>query len=225
MKRMHAALCAALALAVGRDAPHDQTLRDYRAVSLAGFTVLVSPDTQADPATWERLEWRLEDTLREARAALPPHARRELAGVRIWVEGSRATADAFHTAYYIRRAAPAGVASRGDILITQPQAFIQGFGQGNVLLHELAHAFDDRQYGMQNPAVQAAFEQARRAGLYQNGEWTPYAVTNAREYFAELSSAYFLRMSAPPLDRARLKRLDPAGYAAIEAAWSGEADR
>lgn len=98
MKRLHAALCAALALAVGRDAPSDQTLRHYRAMTLAGFTVLVSPDTQADPATWDRLEWRLEDALREARAALPPHARRELAGVRIWIEGSRATADRFHTA-------------------------------------------------------------------------------------------------------------------------------
>lgn len=115
------------------------------------------------------------------------------------------------------------MSSRGDILLTQPQDFIQGFGRGNVLLHELAHAFDDRRYGMQNPAVQAAFEQARREGLYQDGEWTPYAVTNAREYFAELSSAYFLRMTAPPLDRARLRRLDPAGYAAIEAAWAGAA--
>ncbi|MDK2013107.1 MULTISPECIES: hypothetical protein [Deinococcus] len=140
--------------------------------------------------------------------------------MRIWVEGSRATADRFHTVFYIRRSAPAGVSSRGDILLTQPQDFIQGFGQGNVLLHELAHAFDDLQYGMQNPAVQAAFEQARRAGLYQNGEWTPYALANSREYFAELSSAYFL--SFPPLDRARLKRLDPVGYAAIEVAWGPE---
>ncbi|AKH17975.1 hypothetical protein [Deinococcus soli (ex Cha et al. 2016)] len=76
MKRLYAALCAAVALAVSGDATSDQTLRDYRAVTLAGFTVLVSPATQADLATWERLEWRLADTLREAKAALPPQAQR-----------------------------------------------------------------------------------------------------------------------------------------------------
>ena len=105
-------------------------------------------------------------------------------------------------------------------MFTQPENFIRGFGTGNLMLHELAHAFDDRRHALKHPAVLAAFEQARQAGLYQNGEQSPYLLANAREYFAELSGAYWLGLHAPPLERARLQRLDPAGYAAIKAAWA-----
>jgi hypothetical protein len=39
------------------------------------------------------------------------------------------------------------------------------------------------------------------------------------EYFAELSEAYFWVNDFYPFVRAELREHDPAGYAAVEAAW------
>ncbi|GGB64254.1 hypothetical protein [Deinococcus soli (ex Cha et al. 2016)] len=109
-------LSLVLAATVSGDAVSDQTLRDYRAVTLQGFTVLIAPEIQAQPLIWDRLEWRLEDQLRETRAALPPHALRDLADVRIWVLDAGRNVGDPRAAFYLRQATPGtprtGVTSR-----------------------------------------------------------------------------------------------------------------
>ncbi|MDR6219488.1 hypothetical protein [Deinococcus soli (ex Cha et al. 2016)] len=155
-------LSLVLAATVSGDAVSDQTLRDYRAVTLQGFTVLIAPEIQAQPLIWDRLEWRLEDQLRETRAALPPHALRDLADVRIWVLDAGRNVGDPRAAFYLRQATPGDASNRGDITVSQPDAFVEHFAQQNVMLHELAHAFDDRRHGMKNTAVQAAFTDATR---------------------------------------------------------------
>lgn len=56
--------------------------------------------------------------------------------------------------------ARAGISSRGDIMFTQPENFIRGFGTGNLMLHELAQPFDDRRHGLKHPAGYAAIKAA-----------------------------------------------------------------
>ena len=93
-----------------------------------------------------------------------------------------------------------------------------------VILHELAHAYhymaiqyDDR--------IKKVFDVILRAGLYANvrrGFDTyhhGYALTNYKEYFAELSTMYFGHNSYYPYDRADLKNYDPIGYKMIEDLW------
>ena len=63
---------------------------------------------------------------------------------------------------------------------------------------------------------------------YVNGQLLEaYATTNAAEYYAELTEAYFATGLPPdgwfndfyPFDGAQLLEHDPVGYAAVEAAW------
>ena len=51
-----------------------------------------------------------------------------------------------------------------------------------------------------------------------------YALTNAKEYFAELTEAYYGFNDFYPFNREQLQAFDPAGYALVEQAW-GEGAR
>jgi hypothetical protein len=62
-------------------------------------------------------------------------------------------------------------------------------------------------------------------GLYakvkylDRGERKAYATTDEKEYFAELSEAYFGRNDFFPFDRDELKAHDAAGYELMTRAW------
>ncbi|MEM9463433.1 MAG: zinc-dependent peptidase [Myxococcota bacterium] len=97
--------------------------------------------------------------------------------------------------------------------------------QPAVVLHELTHAWDHQHHGYAQPAVLDAYDQAMAAGLYDAVEYVDgqileaYATTNAAEYFAELTEAYFWMNDFYPFVRADLAAHDPVGLAAVEQAW------
>ena len=80
----------------------------------------------------------------------------------------------------------------------------------NFALHELAHAYHDRELaeGYGNPTVIECFERAKAAGNYERvqrqdakGRLTmdrAYALTNPQEYFAEVTESFFLGMTSSP---------------------------
>jgi hypothetical protein len=97
--------------------------------------------------------------------------------------------------------------------------------QPAMVLHELSHAWDHQRNGFAHPDVLAAYDGAMQAGLYDAVEYIDgqileaYATTNAAEYFAELSEAYYWSNDFEPFVRDELATFDPQGMAAIEAAW------
>lgn len=84
-----------------------------------------------------------------------------------------------------------------------------------LLLHEIAHAVHHHVFDYENPVIKAAYAQAMSQGLYANR----YAATDAKEYFAELSCAYFNHLHYPPKTREELKSYDPTGYRMMELTW------
>jgi hypothetical protein len=97
--------------------------------------------------------------------------------------------------------------------------------QPYALLHEMAHA-----YHFQHPELDAAilraYDNAKAAGLYRKvtRDHRPelqeaYAISNHREYFAELSEAYFGENDFFPYHRAELRQYDAQGYAMLESVW------
>jgi len=212
----------------------DRELAEFTAVRIAGFTGLLSPAFQADAELQGRALWRLEEQLGAAVSALPPAQRERLRSVRIWVDpGPQAQEGATFapTAWYISRRA-AGIPGfpyrnqAGSIVVSNLTAFIRDHGRYNVMLHELAHAYDDRELGFSHPGVLAAFESARQSQRYasiHNDAGTmaaeSYANARAAEYFAELTVAYFASRPTTPHNRAELRTFDPQGYRAIRSAW------
>lgn len=95
-----------------------------------------------------------------------------------------------------------------------------------VAIHELAHAYNHYHWRRLNRPQTLAFENTlanqRYRDLAADGDRIiakAYALTNAREYFAELSVLFFARHHAHPHNRAGLKHYDPEGYALMERAW------
>lgn len=99
----------------------------------------------------------------------------------------------------------------------------------NFVLHELAHAFHHRVLGFEEPRVQAAYEAARDAGIYEQVErknargkvsiGRHYALTNAKEYFAESTEAYFSTNDFFPYRNADLKQVDPKMHTLLAELW------
>lgn len=97
-------------------------------------------------------------------------------------------------------------------------------------LHELAHGYHDLVLGYGHAGVLAAYAAADKAGTYasvkrrdwQGKETTgvrAYALTNAKEYFAETTEAFFGKNDFFPFERQELERADPTGFAMLREVW------
>ncbi|CAN5456912.1 metallopeptidase [soil metagenome] len=69
--------------------------------------------------------------------------------------------------------------------------------QPMVILHELSHAYHDQVLGFDEPEIRAAWERAKAAGTLEKvafirgGERRHYALVDHKEFFAEMTEAYF----------------------------------
>jgi hypothetical protein len=119
----------------------------------------------------------------------------------------------------------------GSINILQAAAFISLVEDVSrypaALLHEVAHACHDRiaPDGVHNGIITAAYQGAVASGIYEHVLnvtgviHQANAIRNAMEYFANSTTAYFLRNDDWPEDRDALAQTDPAGFRMIKHIW------
>lgn len=94
-----------------------------------------------------------------------------------------------------------------------------------VVLHELAHGYHDQVLGFDEPRIEQAYRNAMAAGryekvlLYTGEEVRHYACTNAKEYFAEATEAFFYRNDFYPFVRAELQQHDPELHDLLLEIW------
>ena len=94
-----------------------------------------------------------------------------------------------------------------------------------VILHELAHAYHDRELGFEEPRIKEAYERYKKSGrgdktLLHNGRRVRhYALTDHKEFFAEMTEAYFGSNDFFPFNRAELKESEPDVFALMREVW------
>ncbi len=94
-----------------------------------------------------------------------------------------------------------------------------------VVLHELAHAYHDQVLGFDDPRILEAYETFKKSGhgenvLLFNGTRTRhYALTDAKEFFAEFTESYFGENDFFPFNRAELKTTEPKLYELLKDIW------
>jgi hypothetical protein len=97
-----------------------------------------------------------------------------------------------------------------------------------VILHELAHAYHDQILDFEDPRVRDAFEKYQASGrgdatLLHNGQRVKhYALTNHKEFFAEMTEAYFGSNDFYPFNRAELQESEPELLALLARIWNTE---
>jgi len=93
------------------------------------------------------------------------------------------------------------------------------------VLHELAHAYHDRVLGFDEPRIEAAWKKFRASGRYQSvltspgGQREHYALTDAKEFFAEMTECYFGANDFYPFVAGELKEAEPQVFALLRDIW------
>ncbi len=218
-----------LAIAAGPDPTSAYTKR-----SVQGFTVLVNR---------RLLEHKQEaaETLKEVDAALgriagvvPPKPLAKLRKLRIWLEwaNNSESLTVFHPSAQWLFEHGYNPEKAGGIEVPNASKFIECSrdDQPWALMHEMAHAYQLYIFGEDHPAAQRAYQNAMDRGLYRSvahvhgGTRKAYAATNYKEYFADLTEAYFGKNDFFPFTRADLKQYDPTGYRLMQDAWGQPRD-
>ena len=100
------------------------------------------------------------------------------------------------------------------------------------VLHELAHSYHDRVLGFEQPDILAAYKKALASKSYDKVErWhgvagrpntveRAYAMTNHKEYFAEVTEAFFGRNDFFPFTREDLEKHDPDAVKVLQKVWN-----
>ena len=95
-----------------------------------------------------------------------------------------------------------------------------------VILHELAHAFHDQKLGFDDPRIKAAFERFKASGhgdatlLYDGSRVKHYALTNEKEFFAEMTESFFGVNDFFPFNRAELIETEPELFKLLSEVWN-----
>jgi hypothetical protein len=93
------------------------------------------------------------------------------------------------------------------------------------VLHELAHAYHDQVLGFEDPRIIAVWKKFRDSGKYKSVLTTPggmrehYALTNEKEFFAEMTESYFGENDFYPFVAGELKQAEPEIFALLGEIW------
>jgi hypothetical protein len=94
-----------------------------------------------------------------------------------------------------------------------------------VVLHELAHAYHDQVLGFDEPRIRQAYAAYKESGhgektlRYDGRRVRHYALTDHKEFFAEMTEAYFGANDFFPFNRAELLEAEPALHALLRDVW------
>jgi hypothetical protein len=93
------------------------------------------------------------------------------------------------------------------------------------VLHELAHAYHDQVLGFDDARIRKCYEHYKASGhgdatLLITGERVRhYALTDHKEFFAEMTESYFGTNDFFPFNRAELMEAEPAIYELMKTIW------
>ena len=94
------------------------------------------------------------------------------------------------------------------------------------VLHELAHSYHDRVLGFDEPRIKAVWEHYVASGHGDSVLYTGnakrqrhYALTDHKEFFAEMSEAYFGVNDFFPFTHPELREAEPETYALLAEIW------
>lgn len=209
----------------------DRADRPHRSRTMAGWTVHVDEKLLAGPQAAigvDALE-RLHDRLADVVSVMPADKLPLLQAVPIWLDCDHPLERMqYHPSAAWLETNGYDPAMEKGVHIPQAAGLLQearGGHQPWAILHELAHAYHDRELGFEEPIIQAAFQRAQASGRYESvlriggREERHYALSNHKEFFAEMTEAYFGTNDFYPFVSAELRVSDPETFAMLTGIW------
>ena len=202
---------------------------DYRRLSTDGWRLYLSPEYKSRKDLSSRILSLLKRRLNEIEDLVPPHTLPVLQSTNFWLTYDETEENRARYHPYGAWLAKNGYNPdwEDDISFSQTIESRLKIGPGTVL-HELAHAYHHRALGRDNRRVLRAYDRVLESGIYDSVERRGakekkrhYALENPREYFAEMTEAYFSVNDYFPFTRAQLLEYDPETHDLIEDLWFG----
>jgi len=201
----------------------------YDGETIGGFRILINREVKAHPAVLVDARQELKRQIAHLSQVLPAAAVESLKDTTIWVEWRAKPNGAaeFHPSKKWLENNGYNPEKQGCVEINNARNFVNWSrnGQPCMVLHELAHAYHLKVLGHGDERVKHAYKQAVAARTYEavkhvNGRTNrAYALSNEKEYLAELSEAYFGKNDFYPFTRAELAEHDPEGFKMIQQVW------
>jgi hypothetical protein len=208
--------------------------KEYTKRTIEGFEVLIHPDVLKNEKEAKEAQDELAAQLKTIQQLLDEKHVKPLRKVKFWMEWTSRTASAaqYHVSPAWLKDNGYNPDKAGCVDINDVRNFLRTSRstQPFMILHELAHAYHFRVLGEKHDGILAAYRQAMDRKLYDsvahvNGKkQRAYAATNEKEYFAELTEAYFGKNDFFPFNRAELEKHDPVGYQLMRDIWGEPKD-
>jgi hypothetical protein len=223
-------VCATLTAdrASSAESPFDPT-SVYRRETVHGFIVLVNPEVLIHKVEAAEMRKELDAQLAAIVREVPAKVLPDLQRVWIWVEWQKQKHGAaeFHPSAEWLKQHGYNPQKAGHVELSNTRNFVawSRSAQPWMVWHELTHAYHHLVRGDDCKSIEAAYRHAVDTHLYESvaycggGKQRAYALTNSKEYFAELSEAYFGRNDFYPFVRSELKSYDPVGFQLMQDIW------
>ena len=202
---------------------------NYTQHDVLGWKVLVNRRLDDDAKLKQAALREIESQLYQVTRLVSPKVVSQLRETAFWLEKSAPARSAYHPdrKWLIRNGYNPDKAKCIEIASAEQLLSLPAFRPEIMLLHELLHAYHDQVLGFEHPAIIEAFKRVKKQQKYERvrhiygGYDKHYALTNAKEFFAELSETYLFANDYYPFVRPELKSYDPETYALMKMIWSG----
>ena len=209
----------------------DAHVAGHRALKLEGWTIHVSDELRRSaPAKTDEALRLLGEQLKEVARVIPPGPLLQLKKVPVWLSplppGFEPKGEYHPDVGWLKEHHRDPAMAKAIQFTNIPRFAAEIKRMPMMVLHELAHAYHDRVLGFENPEIIQAYEQAVKSGKYDLVQESSsgavkkaYALTDHKEFFAELTEAYFGVNDFFPFNRAQLQRHDEAMYELLGKLW------
>lgn len=171
----------------------------------------------------------LDDKLFEITLRLPPERIQQLQQVNIWLDAQHElTSMQYHPgAGWLKDHGYDPKMVKG-VHIPRAQRFIDHitlYRQPWALMHELAHAYHDQFLGWDHAGIRQNFEEIVASEMLKQVKHITgsnrehYALTNPKEFFAEMTESYLGTNDFYPFVRGELRDSFPETYALMQSIW------
>lgn len=204
---------------------HNDAVETYAVTKIEGWTVRISSRYEGHDELRAKVLDEIRAQLRRVTLLVRPEPLAELRKVEIWVEFDYPGRSQYH---------PGLGWLRANGYIDEKHQTIEIHGKGllgwqtrpvSTLLHELAHAYHDRVIGFGDERILEAFSNYRKSGkgdkvMRDTGRNSRhYALSDHKEYFAEMTEAYLWVNDYYPFVYGELVEVDPSVAKLLETIW------
>ncbi len=204
----------------------------YKRRQVEGWTVYVSPQLDKRTALSEETLKLLRHKLHMVKRYVPEKGLEQLQKVAIWVEMENPDVPymTYHWSEEALKSQHQNPDKLGAVEIGNARNFMRwAFLQPFMVLNQLARAYHDRVLGCDNAEIKAAHQQAVKSGKYNlvlrfDGQYVRHpALKNPKEYFAEMTEAYYGVNDFYPFLQFELKQYDDEVCELLAKLWQGKA--